>query len=107
MEISRRRIELARRGPGGVPALPRSTAERLIAGHGPNYRTFDYVSDAFRNGRTVIGRLAGTDLQLAVQFPATENERLDTLGPDAQLPIRAVPLKWNIIYDRLELQAVV
>lgn len=70
-------------------------------------RTFDYVSDAFRNGRTVIGRLAGTDLQLAVQFPATENERLDTLGPDAQLPIRAVPLKWNIIYDRLELQAVV
>ncbi len=70
-------------------------------------RTFDYVSDAFRNGRTVIGRLADTDLQLAVQFPATENERLDTLVPDTQLPIRAVPLKWNIIYDRLELQAVV
>lgn len=41
MEISRRRIELARRGPGGVPVLPRSTAERLIAGHGSNLRAIE------------------------------------------------------------------
>lgn len=42
MEISRRRIELARRGAGTVPSLPRATAERLIADHGSDLRAIEH-----------------------------------------------------------------
>jgi hypothetical protein len=41
MEIARRRIELARRGPGPLPELSRSAAERLLARHGNDLRAIE------------------------------------------------------------------
>jgi len=68
-------------------------------------RSFGSVPEAFRNGRTVIGTLAGAECKISVQMPAARNEQMQALESGRSLPVRATLLKWNVIYDRLELRS--
>ena len=68
-------------------------------------RTYSYTPDhRFRKGRTVTGKLRGTDCEVAVQLIASRNEEIDALQPATLLHATCKPLKWNTIYDRLEMR---
>jgi len=68
-------------------------------------RTYSYTPDKrFRQGRTVTGKLRGTDCEVAVQLIASRNEDVDALQPGSLLHATCKPLKWNTIYDRLEMR---
>ena len=68
-------------------------------------RTYSYIPDErFRNSRTVTGKLAGTDHKITIQLSAEWNEKLEPLGPGDQLQANAKLLKWNVVYDRVELR---
>jgi hypothetical protein len=68
-------------------------------------RTYSYVPDQrFRQGRTVTGKLRGTHCEVAVQVVAARNDEIDALGPGGMLHAKCTPLKWNTIYDRLEMR---
>lgn len=68
-------------------------------------RTYAFdVPEALRNGRTVIGTLAGTEHKVAVQAAAASNDVMDDLQAGQTLRTRAFPAKWNIVHDRLELR---
>lgn len=68
-------------------------------------RTFSYsfdLDDRFRNGRTVLGKLAEGDHAVSVQMDARRNEQIDALRPGDVLRFECRPLKWNLVYNRLE-----
>ena len=68
-------------------------------------RTFSYSfdrDDRFRNGRTVLGKLAEGDHAVSVHMDARRNEQIDALRPGDVLRIECRPLKWNLVYNRLE-----
>ena len=68
-------------------------------------RTYSYIPDArFRQGRTVTGKLRGTECEVAVQLVASRNDEIDALQPGNLLHAACKPLKWNTIYDRLEMR---
>ena len=68
-------------------------------------RTYSYTPDhRFRKGRTVTGKLRGTDCEVAVQLIASRNDQIDAIQPGALLHATCKPLKWNTIYDRLEMR---
>jgi hypothetical protein len=70
-------------------------------------RTYGYTpDDRFRDGRTVIGSLAGSTYAVSIQMPANENDEVESLG-DGDVILQAVRfVKWSSIYDRFELIAV-
>lgn len=68
-------------------------------------RTFSYsfdLDDRFRNGRTVLGKLADGDHAVSVQMDAGRNNQIDALRPGDVLRFECRPLKWNLVYNRLE-----
>lgn len=68
-------------------------------------RTYSYIPDSrFRQGRTVTGKLRGTECEVAVQLVASRNGEIDALQPGGLLHATCKPLKWNTIYDRLEMR---
>ncbi len=68
-------------------------------------RTYSYIPDKrFRQGRTVTGKLQGTDCEVAVQLVASRNDEIDALERGSRLRAECKPLKWNSIYDRLEMR---
>lgn len=68
-------------------------------------KTYSYGSDdRFRDGRKIIGQISGTDCKASLQLLASRNEELDALDPEATVKIDCMLLKWNNIYDRLEMQ---
>ena len=68
-------------------------------------RTYSYTPDErFRKGRTVTGVIAGSDSKVSVQLSDAWNERLEALGPGNTLQVDCVLVKWNGIYDRLEMR---
>jgi len=68
-------------------------------------RTYSYIPDSrFRQGRTVTGKLRGTECEVAVQLVASRNDEIDALQPGGLLHAACKPLKWNTIYDRLEMR---
>jgi hypothetical protein len=68
-------------------------------------RTYSYIpDDRFRQGRTVTGKLAGSDCEVIVQLVEARNDELDALEPGAQVQANCKLLKWNAIYDRLEMR---
>jgi hypothetical protein len=68
-------------------------------------RTYTYIPDErFRKGRTVTGKLRGTDCEVTVQLAAERNDEIDALQPGSLLSAHCKLLKWNTIYDRLEMR---
>jgi len=67
-------------------------------------RTFGLVPEPFRDGHTAIGVVAGTDCKAALQLPAERNEEAQSLQAGQRLRARVALLKWDIIYERLELR---
>ncbi len=68
-------------------------------------KTYSYGSDdRFRDGRKIIGQITGTDCKASLQLLASRNEEIDALDPDATVKTDCTLLKWNNIYDRLEMQ---
>jgi len=68
-------------------------------------RTYSYIPDArFRKGRTVTGKLQGTDIEVSVELIEARNEQIDSLQPGSLLGAKCRLLKWNTIYDRLEMR---
>jgi hypothetical protein len=68
-------------------------------------RTYTYIPDErFRQGRTVTGKLHGTDCEVTVQLPAERNDEIDALEPGTLISAHCKLLKWNTIYDRLEMR---
>ncbi|MEE8452131.1 MAG: hypothetical protein V3R99_09460 [Thermoguttaceae bacterium] len=70
-------------------------------------RTYSYASDdRLRNGRTIIGRIEGTDCEASLLTPQSRNGEIDALDVRGTVETRCVLLKWNTIYDRLEMREV-
>ncbi|MHC4402374.1 MAG: vacuolar protein sorting-associated family 26 protein [Planctomycetota bacterium] len=70
-------------------------------------RTYSYIPDKrFRNGRTVTGVLAGTGHKVSLQLTEARNDEVDALGRGSLVKADCRPIKWNTIYDRLELRQV-
>jgi hypothetical protein len=70
-------------------------------------RTYDYhAKDPYRDGRTIHGTLAGTRHDVVVQMKSTRNQELDRLHSGDEFRCQATPVKWNSVYDRLEMQEV-
>jgi hypothetical protein len=68
-------------------------------------RVFGYVpEDRFRSGRSVHGVLAGTECHVLVQMASEHNEKLDACHPGDTIHATCRLLKWNSIYDRLDMQ---
>ena len=68
-------------------------------------RTYSYIPDArFRKGRTVTGKLQDTGCEVSVELIEARNEELDSLKPGSLLYANCSLLKWNTIYDRLEMR---
>ncbi len=68
-------------------------------------RTYTYIPDErYRTGRTVTGKLHGTDCEVTVQLPAERNDEIDALRPGSLISAQCKLLKWNTIYDRLEMR---
>jgi hypothetical protein len=92
-----------------------SEREASVAGHeGESFdcvleverveRTFGLVPESFRDGHTAIGVVAGTGCKAALQLPAGRNEEARSLQPGQRVCARVALLKWDIIYERLELR---
>jgi hypothetical protein len=68
-------------------------------------RTYSYIPDhRFRKGRTVTGVLAGTEHKVSLQLVDSRNEELDSLKPGDTVCADCKLVKWNTIYDRLEMR---
>ena len=68
-------------------------------------RTYAYSSDErFRNGRTVTGIISGTECTVKLQLPEERNDEVDALDSGATLSANCLLLKWDNIYDRLEIR---
>lgn len=68
-------------------------------------RTYSFdAEERFGNGRTVTGVLGGTDCEVSLLLPEQRNEELDSLGPGDTLRAVCRLIKWNNIYDRLEIR---
>jgi hypothetical protein len=68
-------------------------------------RTYTYTPDErFRKGRTVTGKLQGTDCEVTVELPSDRNDEIDALKPGSLIQANCKLLKWNTIYDRLEMR---
>jgi len=70
-------------------------------------RTYGYTPDErFRDGRTVIGSLAGSTHAVSIQMPASQNDEVESWG-SGDVSVQAGRfVKWSSIYDRVELIAV-
>jgi len=67
-------------------------------------RTFGYGKDErYRDGRTIIGKVSGTDFEVSVQCLEMRNEELDKLSEGDSISIKCVATDWDSLYRRLEL----
>ena len=68
-------------------------------------RTYAYSSDErFRNGRTATGIISGTQCKVKLQLPEERNDEVDALDSGTALSADCLLLKWDNIYDRLEMR---
>jgi hypothetical protein len=63
------------------------------------------VNAEMRGGRSVVGRLAGTSLDVETRFPAHRNEELDLATPGAIVEATIAITEWDGFYDRVVLEA--
>lgn len=69
-----------------------------------NYGIYD--DESFRNGRTLIGTLLGTETKVAIQLPESQNESASSMSSGTLWTGLARPVRWDDLYDRLELRSV-
>ena len=70
-------------------------------------RTYGYTpDDRFRDGRTVIGRLSGSEHMVSIQMPADKSKQIESMRSGDSFEQLSLFVKWSSIYDRFELQAV-
>ena len=70
-------------------------------------RTYGYTPDErFRDGRTVIGQLSGSQHQVSIQMPAAANDQIEAMRTGETLSQVCLFVKWSSIYDRFEFQDV-
>ncbi|HIQ20156.1 MAG TPA: hypothetical protein EYH34_02805 [Planctomycetes bacterium] len=68
-------------------------------------RTFGYVPDErLRNGRTLMGVVAGTSCAVLARLAVHRNEELEGVDPGQTVLVSGRLVKWNDLYDRLELE---
>ena len=66
-------------------------------------RTLSYgVDERFRDGRTVVGVIPGTDCRVAMLMSQEWNDRVESLERGGTITSRCTLSKWNNIYDRLD-----
>lgn len=78
---------------------------RFQAGQVERSYGFD-LPERLREGRTVQGKVAGTDREITVRFPADRNEELDGLSPGAEVDVEAAIGGWDTLYHRLLMNAL-
>lgn len=70
-------------------------------------RTYAYdAQPPYRDGRTVYGILDGTQQEISVRMKAARNADVDRLRSGDDFQCQATPIKWNSLYDRLEMEEV-
>ena len=67
--------------------------------------TYGDVGEAYRGGRTLTGRLADGEGEVAVRFPADQNEAVEALEPGTTVRTRARLVTWNPTYGKPEFEA--
>jgi hypothetical protein len=67
---------------------------------------FSGDDDAFENGRTVIGRIAGSDQKVQLFAWESSNDSLDYLSRGETWQTRATVRSWDSLYDRLVMHEV-
>jgi len=58
------------------------------------------AAPAYRDGRTVLGRIEGEDLPAAVRLVAEANARAERLPEGARLALEAVCTGWDTLHER-------
>ena len=72
---------------------------------GRTERTYGLVTeDRFRDGRTITGKIAGTDCKVSMRLSALRNDEVDAIEPDDTFVVHCVLSKWNSIYEQLDSQ---
>ncbi|MFP6669104.1 MAG: hypothetical protein VB876_17455, partial [Pirellulales bacterium] len=70
-------------------------------------RSYGYdVGQEYRDGRTLTGKLTGTDYTVFVIFRNELNEKLDALKSGERIEVQGMLLGWDRLYDRLKLREV-
>jgi hypothetical protein len=67
---------------------------------------FSGDDDAFENGRTVIGTIAGTDQKVQLFAVEASNDQLDYLARGGSWQTLATVKNWDSLYDRLVMHEV-
>jgi len=68
-------------------------------------KTYSYLPEKrFREGRTVTGVISGTGCEASLQLPEERNQELEALGPGDTLRADCRLIRWNNVYDRLEMR---
>lgn len=63
------------------------------------------ASARYRDGRTITGTVADSEVAVRVRFPASRNAELDALAPGATLALAARSVTWESFADVLLLEA--
>ena len=72
-----------------------------------NARTYgSFFDDRYRDGRTLRGRVGGTELFVEVQCLAERNAELQDLRRGQQVDLVAAPHRWDHTFDRLAMREV-
>jgi hypothetical protein len=64
------------------------------------------TGEAFRGGRTAVGALAGSEMPVAIRFPKTRNDEIESLKAGEQVVVSARLAEWNGLHDRGEFEVV-
>lgn len=68
--------------------------------------TFGFdMGDDYRNGKTIIGTIVGSDRSINVRFPDSRNDELESLEKGDMVELSGVIIKWDTLYDRVNLEA--
>ena len=66
------------------------------------YGVFDEPD--YRNGQTVSGTLGNSDQKISIQLPETDNDLVDGLHSGATMFASGRVIKWDDLYNRIELR---
>jgi hypothetical protein len=69
-------------------------------------RTFGRFSDAgYRNGRTVPGTIAGTEILVCVWYPEAQNEEVDSYDKGSTYLVEGTVEEWDTLRKRPNIRA--
>lgn len=69
-------------------------------------RTFAMYSDAdYRNGRTIQGTVAGSDLEVSVWFPESRNEEIEGYETGDRIEVSGIVAEWDRLRNAPKIKA--